>query len=368
MTDLPSTMRALVAPKHCGPAEYEVVDISVPPIRKPNQILIRIRAASIMTGDCQRARGMPLLKKAEFPLHIGLEGAGEVVAVGAAVARFRPGDEVYGLNFIHGVTFEEPDSGYCAEYALGEEHVFLPKPSHLPWEDAAGLSGPGVTAVQAVQQALKFIGADSLEGKTVFVPGALSGTGFAMVQVAKRMFGATKVISTVSTPKMALVDQLLPGVVDQLIDYQTQNVADVVPRGSVDVVLNTQWGSMTSSFALLKPDTGAYVSLVGVPTSETLKWILGKKAVPFYISCVLDIAQYWYSFLTRGTKIKYKMISGSPGDRESLELMGEAIATGKLKAVYRAIDLEDIDAVRTEAAKIDTGKGGIGRMIVRVRK
>ncbi|KAH6681026.1 alcohol dehydrogenase [Plectosphaerella plurivora] len=367
MADLPSTMRVLVAPKHCGPAGYEVADLPVPTISKPNQMLIRIHAGAVTTGDCQRARGIPFIKF-DFPMHIGIEGAGEVVAVGSKVTRFRPGDAVYGLNVVHGVTFFEPDSGYCAEYALGEEHVFLPKPAHLPWEDAAGISGPGVTAIQAVRQALKFIGADSLEGKTVFIPGALSGTGFAIVQVAKRIFGATKIISTVSTPKMALVEQLLPGVVDQLIDYQTQNVADVIPRGSVDVVINTQWGSMHSSFPLLKPDTGAYVSLVGVPTSETVKWILGDDKVPFYFAWVLDVAQYWYSFLLRGTKIKYKMISGSPEDREGLELMGEAIATGKLKAIYRAVDLEDIDEVRVEAAKIDTGKGGIGRLVVRVRK
>lgn len=367
MADLPSTMRTLVALKHCGPAEWEVADVPVPPIRKPNQMLIRIRSGAITTGDCLRTRGVPIIKYHGFPLHVGMEGAGEVVAVGDAVTRFRPGDAVYGLNFVHGATFFEPDSGFCAEYALGEEHVFLPKPAHLSWDEAAGLTGPGVTAYQALQQAIAFLGVDSLEGKTVFVPAALSGLGFAIVQVAKHVFGATRIISTVSTHNMGRVDEVLPGCVDQLIDYKTQNVADIVPRGSVDVVVNTQWGSMTSSFPLLKPD-GAYVSLVGVPTSATIKWMMGEKNVPFYVCWALDLAQYWYSFLTRGTNIKYKMVSGSPEDREVLEAMGEAIATGKLKAVYRGVDLEDLEQLRAEAIKIDTGKGGFGRLVVRVRK
>jgi len=75
-SDLPSTMRSLVATKFCSPAGYEVIDMPVPKIRKPDDVLIRLYAGAISTGDTLRAKGATriLPGKMEFPIKIGAEG------------------------------------------------------------------------------------------------------------------------------------------------------------------------------------------------------------------------------------------------------------------------------------------------------
>ncbi|GAW21224.1 hypothetical protein ANO14919_107420 [Xylariales sp. No.14919] len=76
MSGLPSTMRALVAPKYCAPSQYEVIDLPLPTIKNPNEILIRVYAAGLQTGDTQRAKGASriLPGKMKFPMKIGVEG------------------------------------------------------------------------------------------------------------------------------------------------------------------------------------------------------------------------------------------------------------------------------------------------------
>ncbi len=87
----------------------------------------------------------------------------------------------------------------------------------------------------------------------MFVPGALSATGSIGVQLLKNVYEASTVIATVSTRGMPLVEELLPGVVDKLIDYKTGTWSKKVGRGTVDFVYNTQW-NLTSTFPLVKPD------------------------------------------------------------------------------------------------------------------
>lgn len=58
MAELPITMRSLVAPKKCKPAEWDVIDMPTPSIAKPGQVLLKMKAAAINTGDTQFAAGM----------------------------------------------------------------------------------------------------------------------------------------------------------------------------------------------------------------------------------------------------------------------------------------------------------------------
>jgi hypothetical protein len=76
--EVPSTMRSLVAPKFCTPSGYEVIDMPVPKIRKPDDVLIRLYAGGLQTGDTQIARGASriLTGKPGFPMKIGGEGVG----------------------------------------------------------------------------------------------------------------------------------------------------------------------------------------------------------------------------------------------------------------------------------------------------
>ncbi|KAL2882853.1 hypothetical protein SGCOL_001543 [Colletotrichum sp. CLE4] len=320
-----------------------------------------------MTGDCQRAKGSPIvsLRKESFPLKIGCEGSGIIAAVGTEVKTLNVGDAVYGLCFTR-PAFSIPDPGFCSEYATGPERLFLPKPPHMGFEEAASLLGYTVTAYQTIKRGLVLAGEESLEEKTVFVPGALSGGGFSAIQVAKNVFGAKKIISTVSTPKMGLVEQYLPGMVDQLIDYTTTDIGSVVPKGSVDFMFNTQWNTMGPGIPLLNPETGILMSIASLPPPTLMKEVLGPTMVPFWVGWLLNLAQLWYLFLLRGTNIKHEFVSGNPEIREDLEKAEEIIATGKVKGVFRVVDLAELKLVRDECEKVNSGKGGIGRCIVRV--
>lgn len=295
-----------------------------------------------------------------------MEGAGVVAAVGSQVKAFRVGDAVYGLHFKH-PTFPPQAPGFCSEYALTNECFLLAKPTHLSFEEAASLPGSTLTVYQSIKLALEYMGPSggTLEGKTVFVPGALSATGSVGCQVLKNVYGVGKLISTVSTPKVPLVEQYMPGIVDEVIDYQTQNIVREIGAGKVDFVYNTQW-ALTSTFPLANPKTGVIVSIASVPGSQTLRKVLGAHNIPFWMAWILDLVQLWYSFRLRGTNVQVAFVSGNPGNREDLEAAGEMIATGKVKAVMRVARLDDLEAVKKGAQEVKSGKGGIGKMIIKI--
>ncbi|KAM0284240.1 hypothetical protein ACHAQH_002029 [Verticillium albo-atrum] len=366
MADIPTTKRALVAPRFCGPRDFEVIDRPVPAITKPGHVLIRVHACALMTGDCIRARGTPIFRlKVDFPMELGGEGAGIIVAVGPGVKNLKVGDAVYGTCITRPV-FVDADSGFCSEYTVVEERMLLLKPAHLSFDDAASLSGYAVTIYQTIMRGMAMAGVNSLEGKTVFVPAALSGLGSVAIQMAKNVFGAGMVISTVSTAKMPLVDEILPGLVDQLIDYQTEDISKAVSKHSVDFMFNPQMTTLNAGIPLLDPQNGVLVSMAGLPTSSLARVMLGPKAVPFWLAWIFDLGQYWYSFLLRGTSIKYEFVSGDPEDREALEKTGEMIALGKVKAVIRTVNLSNTEALRDECEKVAAIKGGLGRLVVRI--
>ncbi|KAI1759986.1 GroES-like protein [Hypoxylon sp. FL1150] len=373
MSKLPSTMRALVAPKYCEPKDYEVADVPVPTITGPKDVLIKMHAVGITTGDTQLTKGLGrfVLDEVSFPLKVGVEGAGVVAAVGSDVAQFRPGDEVYAFAFSR--PMQVTKAGFCGEYAVAQERLTLHKPAGVPFEQASSMANL-VTAYQAIEQGLALMRAngvadadgrgDGLEGKTVFVPGALSATGSVGVQLLKRVYGAGKVIASVSTAKVPLVEEYLPRLVDQVVDYtKVKRLTDAIPAGSVDLVYNTQW-IVVDTFPLLKPRTGVCASIASVPAPEMIREVL--PPMPFFVYWLAALAQVYYAFRLRGTGVKHTFISGMPEVREDLERCGEFLATGKVRQVIRVVALEDIERVREEAQKVATGKGGVGKLVVKI--
>ncbi|KAI1375455.1 GroES-like protein [Hypoxylon crocopeplum] len=367
-TSLPTTMRSLVAPKYCWPVDYEVADMPLPTINGPKDILINIHAAGIATGDTQVTRGgiRFLLGGLEMPYKIGIEGAGVVVAVGTEVKSFKPGDEVYAFAVSRPMNMTVA-AGFCSQYTIATEKLTLHKPANSTFEDVCNLASV-VTAYQSIEIGLQKMRengvTDGLEGKTVLVPGALSATGSVAIQLLKNVYGVGKLITTVSTAKIPLVEKYLPGLVDQIIDYtKVAKLTDAIPAASVDFVYNTQWG-VTSMFPLLKPDTGVAASITSVPTPGLLRQML--PPLPFFVYWFAALSQLWYAFQTRGTRIQHFMHSGNPGAREDLEQAGEFLATGKVEPITKVVELEDIEALRREAQKVATGKGGIGKLVVKI--
>ncbi|KAK1827342.1 chaperonin 10-like protein [Podospora conica] len=339
-TKLPTTMRSLAVRQYCSPSGYEVLQLPVPTIQRPGDILIRVHAASIQTGDTQLTAGMSrLFAPLQFPAKISGSGSGIVVAVGAA------------------------GFGFASEFVVVPADTMLPKPANLGFEDAAALAGSAVTAYQVVRRFFELTGqptdgSATLEGKTV---------GSVAAQVVRNVYGAGRVVTTVSTGKVEMVGELLPGVVDRVVDYKTEDVVAAVGRGTVDFVLNTQW-EVVKVFALAKPETGAVVSIASMPSEETLRSLLGASKVPFrwLMFLVSRLAYLWYDWNLRGTNIKHDFVSGNPGDREALEKSGEWIAAGKVKAITTVVDLGDLQAIRAECQKVADGKGGVGKLVIRI--
>ena len=369
MADLPQTMRSLVAPKACKPEAYELRQMPVPTITRPDHVLLRIHAVGMNTFDPQLMSGeLAMFHKLEYPATLGAEGAGTVVAVGSGVKNIKVGDEVYGLVVSKPMS-QYPFPGFASDYALGYEQFLLPKPPGASFEEAAALTGFVATAMQAIKRGLQLGGLESggLEGKTVFIPGALSGTGSIAIQVAKNIFGAGKIISTVSTQKLSLVKTYLPGLVDQVVDYKTQNVAQVVGRGVVDFAVNTQRTSLGDCIGVINPRDGIIIDIAGLPSKETAKELIGADKFPWIMGVVLDVWQlYMKLWRFGGTSVKYEMVSGSVHIREELEKAGEVVALGKVKAIMRVVDLDDIKAVRKGCEELRTGRGGIGKLVLKV--
>ncbi|KAI0839064.1 GroES-like protein [Hypoxylon sp. FL0890] len=370
MAKVPDKMRSIVATKYCWPTEWEVADMPVPTIKNPKDILIKVHAAGIATGDTQLIRGATrfIIGNLKFPHKIGIEASGVVVAVGSGVTNFRPGDEVVAFAHSHIRPMDLlADCGFASEYTISREPFTLHKPSTCDFKDMCSIANV-VTAIQTIEMGLRLLRqngvTDGLEGKTVFVPGGLSATGAVGIQVLKNVYGVGKLITTVSTAKVPLVEQYLPGLVDQVVDYtKYKKLTDAIPAGSVDFVYNTQWG-VDTTFPLLKPETGVVASIASVPTAELMRKML--PPLPFFMYWVCSLAQWYYWFKTRGTNIKHEFHSGNPAVREDLEHAGELFATGKVKPVNRVVELEDLEAVRREAQNVATGKGGIGKLVIKI--
>lgn len=194
-------MKAMTYRQYGGP---EVVTLSevTKPNPKPNEVLIRILATTVTSGD-HRARslnmpaGFRLIGRLVFgptrprqPI-LGTELAGIVESVGADVINFSPGDEV--------IAFTGGAYGSHAEYrTMPETGTIAAKPENLSFEEAASLSFGSMTALPFLRDKARIKAGDS-----VLVVGASGAVGSATVQIA-RHFGAD-VTAVTSTSNVELV-------------------------------------------------------------------------------------------------------------------------------------------------------------------
>jgi NADPH2:quinone reductase len=144
------------------------------------ELLVRVRAAGLNGADIQQLKGGYPAPPGSPPDIPGLELAGEVVAVGADVRRFEPGDRV--MSIVGG--------GGQAELAIVHERVAMPVPDELDWTAAGGVPEVFSTAHDAL-----FTQARLTVGERLLVHGAAGGVGMAAVQLGT-MAGA-RVTATV---------------------------------------------------------------------------------------------------------------------------------------------------------------------------
>ena len=218
------------------PAEMAVVEMSaaggpdvlVPgrrpvPQPQPGEVLIRVGAAGVNGPDLMQRKGLYPAPSGASDL-LGLEVAGEIVALGAGVSGWSVGETVTALT----------NGGGYAQYCAVDARHCLPIPKGVSVIDAAGLPETFFTVWSNI-----FMGARLEAGETFLVHGGAGGIGTTAIQLAKA-FGA-KVIATDSPQDRCVVCRELGA--DQVVDYAQEDFVEVARKaGGADVILDIVGG------------------------------------------------------------------------------------------------------------------------------
>jgi NADPH:quinone reductase-like Zn-dependent oxidoreductase len=200
-------MKAVVQNAYGSPDVLMLAEVAKPAI-KENEVLVRVKAASLNAGDVFSVRGDPWLIRLTvgFPRPknyiLGWDVAGMVEAVGQKVTQFRPGDEVFTAC-----------SSALAEYVSVAEDKLALKPANLTFEQAAAVPTAALAALQGLRDAGKV-----QPGQKVLINGASGGVGTFAVQIAKAL-GAE--VTGVCSPRN--VDLVRSLGADHVIDYTRED-------------------------------------------------------------------------------------------------------------------------------------------------
>jgi NADPH:quinone reductase-like Zn-dependent oxidoreductase len=233
-------MRAAVMHETGGPEvlRYEEAE---PPEPGADEVLIRVRAASVNPADWKARRGF---REMPLPAVLGHDASGTVET--SRSDAFAEGDEVFGMTA----------SGAYAELATASAATIARKPAALSHEQAAALPVAGMTAWQAL-----FDRGGLESGQTALIAGAAGGVGHLGVQFAKRA-GAR----TIGTGSARNRDFVIGLGADEYVDYTAQDVAEAVQ--DADVVFDTVGGDTTESLVPAVRSGGIIVTIAGPPPED----------------------------------------------------------------------------------------------------
>lgn len=225
----------------------ELVEIPAPEIRNENEVLIRVKAASVNPLDMKIRMGyLQKMRPVDLPYTPGLDAAGVVLAVGTAVSRFKVGDEVMAASM---------GGAYAEQIVVKEDNVSV-KPENISFAEAASLVvNIGTSA------SILFAEGHLQKGQKVLIQGAAGSVGATMVQLAKN--SGLYVIATASGKGIDLVKSLGA---DEIIDYKSQDLTKLVK--DVDVVADCAGGeSQAKLFEVIKSG-GKLLSIAGMPSVD----------------------------------------------------------------------------------------------------
>ncbi len=317
-------MKAIVHESYGTADVLELRDIDTPTIGD-DQMLVRVHSAAVNPLDWHFMTGTPYLARLTAGLRRpkqtvrGADLAGTVEAVGSAVTKFRPGDEVFGGA-----------AGSFAELVAVRETAVVPKPDTLSFDDAAAMPVAAITALQGLRDH-GHLGT----GQSVLINGAAGGVGTYAVQIA-RSLGA-EVTGVCSSRNVDMVRSLGA---DHVIDYTSDDFADGTHR--YDVILDNIGNRSLAECRRALTPTGIYV-IVGGPKSGN--WIGPLKRPVMAKLRFLFCKQRAVMFIARETA-------------EELSKLVEMVESGRLRSVIdRRYPLsETADAIRHLATGHAQGK------------
>jgi NADPH:quinone reductase-like Zn-dependent oxidoreductase len=205
---IPDGAARMKAVRYCeyGPPDVLKVAEVEKPVPKDNELLVRVRAASLNFIDPGLVRGLLVgrllfgLRKPRFT-GFGQEFAGVIEAVGSNLTEFKPGDEVFGQK-----------GGSVAEYVCVRQDRAVAKPANITFEQAGAVTRAGLTALQGLRTGKVHA------GQKVLINGASGGVGTFAIQIAKAF--DTEVTAVVSTRNVEIARRLGA---DHVVDYTKED-------------------------------------------------------------------------------------------------------------------------------------------------
>src|ERR1700739_1017195 len=303
-------MRAYVLKHYGGPEGSQLMDVAAP-VPRPRDILVEVRAAGLNPVDFKFRQGkLRAILRPKLPFVLGNELAGQVIAVGSDVKRFRMGDRVF-------ARVAKDRAGAFAEQACVDEDDAAQMPRNLDFTAAAAVPLAGLTALQALRDEL-----DVKPGQKLFISGGAGGVGTFAIQIAKWL--GAHVTTTASKRGEVLVRSLG---CDEVIDYTVQDISSVQGRfdAGLDLVGGKTLGQM---FEVMKPGA-RIVSVAAIPEPQTAIRDLGGRRV---LSAIFWLISYGIRSLARRAGISYLYLFMHPSGSD-LALLAELIEQGKLKVI-----------------------------------
>lgn len=325
-------MRAVEITRPGGPEVLALVERPTPE-PKPNEILVKVAAAGVNRPDVLQRKGLyPVPPDAsDLP---GLEIAGEVLACGAAVTMWKPGDKVCALV----------NGGGYAEYCVAPEVQALPVPRGLSLVEAASLPETFFTVWSNVYDrgALK-------PGESLLVQGGSSGIGVTAIQMAAAL--GNRVFATAGSDEKCAACVKLGA--ERCFNYRTQDFAAEVKAATggrgVDVILDMVGGDYVPRELKCLADDGRLVFIA---------FLRGPKAE-------LDINEVMRRRLTlTGSTLRPRPVEFKGAIAKNLrERIWPLIEAGKIRPViYRTFPL----AEAAEAHRLMESSQHIGKIVLTV--
>ncbi|KPE49224.1 NADP-dependent oxidoreductase [Chryseobacterium indologenes] len=297
-----------------GSVDNLKIQETLPPVIKPNEVLVKVKAISINPVDVKARAYEGVLEwiyKKEKNIILGWDISGEVAGTGSEADSFKSGDAVFGM-----VNFFGSGKAYAEYVAVPQNHLAL-KPEGITHQEAAGISMAGSTAYQALVEIAKI-----KKGDRVLIHAASGGVGHIAVQLAK-YFGAY-VIGTSSLKNKEFVMSLGA---DEHIDYVHEDLVSKVK--DIDIVIDTIQGqTLLNSVDIMCPG-GIIVTL---PAPEIPEEIKSKAA-------------------ERLVNIEFMMVESK---KETIHALADLLSAGAVKTrIHKQFAFEDMHEAHLE---VETGR------------
>ncbi|MBZ6010139.1 NADP-dependent oxidoreductase [Leuconostoc gelidum] len=311
-------MKAAVIHQYGDSSQLEVSDIAVPAI-KADEVLVENMATSINPIDYKARQGLlQSMFQWQFPVVLGWDIAGRIIAVGDDVHDFHVGDAIFARPDIDPIG----KNGTYAEYTAVKADKLARKPDNISFEAAAAVPLAGLTALQMLRQL------QVKAGQKVLIQAGAGGVGIYAIQLAKKL--GAYVATTASQSNRDFVTSLGA---DRVIDYHQETIAEVL--SDYDAVFDMV-GDIDNGIAILKP--GGHFVTISATLTEAQKQTANK-----------TVSEGWLE--TKG---------------QDLAILADAITDGTLEIVVDSVYPLTTDGIRAAHERSETHHAR-GKIVVKVK-